>query len=116
MSRGPGDVSVAGSLFTHPELTQATGYHFELSVTKNDSGNFDMVYSINSTIVSSQSIAAGDLATSDDLITGIAFRHGSGGGVTYLDNVFVEVIPEPATAGLLMGLCVFGSIVCMRRR
>ena len=102
-----------------PTVLVNTTYRFDLSVTKNDSGNFIVDYSRDGISVSNQTLLASSTwgATMAGLdIQGVAFRQCTVPNVhTYIDNVSVSSIPEPGAAMLSLA----GSslvLVLMRRR
>jgi len=91
--------------------SSATNYNFELIITRTEA-DYLLQYFVDGTEISSATNALGGTSGLD--ITGIGFRWGEGPGTsTNIDNVVVEVIPEPSSL-LLLG----GSLSCLllRRR
>ncbi len=96
--------------WTEASATSTTSYTMELAVTKLSSGSFLLEYYRNGTLYGNSTVAGSNsLLTSEGsvAITGIAFRHSQTPGlVTYLDDVSVQVVPEPSAAFLMLGAIV----------
>ena len=92
----------------------ATNYNFELIITRMEA-DYSLQYFVDGAEISSATSALG--ATSDLDITGIGFRWGEGPGTsTNIDNVIVEVIPEPSSLLLLGGSLSCGLLLRRRKR
>lgn len=108
--------SQVGSSWTQPTTVSTTSYTYGLSVTRQGS-DYLVSYSLNGASIagSSQTFTAAQLAMEGTDITGIAFRHSQTPGViTYLDNVMVSTVPEPA--GAVLALAGLGMVALQRRR
>lgn len=89
-----------------------TNYQILFSITKATESTYTLKYLLNGATVSEQTLA---VATADVDITGIGFRWSTNPGVTtHIDNVFVNLIPEPSTSLLSIG--GLSAFLLLRRR
>jgi hypothetical protein len=108
-----------GAAWTQSATVSTTSYSYGLSVTNQGGNNFLVSYTLNGVALSgsSQTLTASQLGLEGTTITGIAFRHSQTPGVvTYIDNVYVATVPEPAAALLAIGGLGFLMVGFRRRR
>jgi len=102
---------IVGSSFTESNTVSGVNYSLQLDITHQLAGGFVMDYYRDGSLIGTQTAIDGsafDTAMGDVSITGIAFRHSQTPGLTtYIDNVLVSVVPEPATGLLLMSGAAF---------
>lgn len=107
---------ITGSSFTESNTVSAVNYSLQLDITHQLAGGFVVDYYRDGSLIGTHTAVDGsafDTAMGDVSITGIAFRHSQTPGlITYIDNVNVSVVPEPATGLLLLS----GAAILFYRR